>query len=161
MPNLVLAIHERIGNWSRHLRPRLVGWPLRLVETRSGNDLEQTLRGTVCPLVLIDVDRRPGPALEDLDRALTVAPDALALVLNPHALDGVTGLARELGATLGLDGPTPPPAVAGWLARWIPLAQKRSETAGRALSAPTPAEPWGWLAPYLGGRSGSGWTPGP
>ena len=163
MANLVLAVHERIGTWSRQLRPRLVGWPTRMVETRSGADLEQALRGTVGSLVLIDVAQRPGPALDDLDRALATAPDALVLVLNPNALNGVAALARELGATVVLDGPTTPPAVARWLDRWVRLSPRRCEAAGRPLSVPTPAEPepWGWLASQRDGRPPSHWSPGP
>lgn len=151
MASQTLVVHERIGNWGRHLRPRVVGWPVRLVETRSASDLEAAVAGVPCPIVVVDLARRPRPALEDLDRALGVAPDALALVLNPQAFDGVSVLARELGATHVIDGPATPPAVAGLLARWLPLAHRRAEAAGRPW-APLPAgdsEPWAWFAPDL------------
>lgn len=151
MASQVLVVQERIGTWARHLRPRFDGWPLRLIESRTGTDLGAAVAGVPCPIVVIDVARRPRAALEDLDWGLTVAPEALVLVLNPHSWDGVAVLAQELGATHVVDGPVTPPAVAGLLARWLPLAEWRAEAAGRpVLAATTPeAEPWCWLpAPY-------------
>jgi len=156
-----LVVHERIGNWARHLRPRVAGWPVRLVETRSAADLEAAVAGVPCPLIVVDLARRPRPALEDLDRALGVAPGALALVLNPQSFDGVAVLARELGATHVIDGPATPPAVAGLLARWLPLAHQRAEAAGRPWTH-SPAgnpEPWAWLAPDLLAPAGPEPTP--
>jgi hypothetical protein len=143
----VLVVHERLGNWARHLRPRAAGWAARLVETRSTSDLEAALGGAPCPLVLIDVAQRPRAALDDLAVALLVAPEALTLVLNPLSLEGVAITARELGATHVVDGTIPPPAVAALLARWLPLAQRRAEAAGVDLEHPTPTEPepWCWL----------------
>src|SRR5262249_19532503 len=66
--SLTVVIHERLGFWARHLRPRLVAWPIRWHETRSTADLEAALAGLTCPVVLIDLGR-PRAALEDLDRA--------------------------------------------------------------------------------------------
>jgi hypothetical protein len=155
----VLVVHERIAIWARHLRPRVAGWPVRLVETRSAADLEAALAGSACPIVLVDVSARPRNALEDLGRALGAAPEALVLVLNPGALDGVAQVARELGAAHVIDGPATPPAVAALLARWLPLAQRRAEAAGRVGSAPAAAEvePGDWLTPLLGARAGTLW----
>ena len=95
LSSLRLVIHERLGYWARHLRPRLVGWPIAWVETRSSADLEAALAGTACPIVVIDVADRPRAAMEDLDRAMRTAPNALALILDPRAR-GVASLALEL-----------------------------------------------------------------
>ena len=154
----VVVSHERIGTWVRHRRPRLLGWPVRWVETRSTADLETALAGMVCPIVLIDLGRRPPRAgLEDLDRAAQAAPNALILVLDPEAYEGVATLARELGATHVLSGPVTPPEVAQLIARWLPLAQRQTESDGWSIARePEPEpEPWNWLAPLLSGRPGT------
>ncbi len=163
MARQILVVHERIGTWARQLRPRLGSWPLRLVETRSARDLEPVLASSACPLILLDVGGRPRAALEDLQRAVMLAPDALVLVLNPLATAGIAPLAWELGATYILDGPSTPPEIIGWLTRWLPLARRRTEAAGRAWLPPRPpeAEPWAWLTPYLGERGGPEWTAWP
>jgi hypothetical protein len=72
-------------------------------------------------------------------------------VLDGEAHDGAALLARELGATHVLSGPVPPPAVAALLDRWLPLARRRTETAGWSTAAPEPPrpEPWNWLTPLL------------
>ncbi len=155
MPSQVLVIHERIATWARQLRPRLVDGavPVLVVESRSADDLDAALAGAACPLVVIDLGRRPRAALEDLDRAVKAAPDALILVLDPNANDGAALLAREMGATHVISGPAQPPAVAALLNRWLPLARKRSEAAGWSSTAPEPPkpEPWNWLTPLLDG----------
>jgi hypothetical protein len=151
LASLPLIIHERLGSWARHLRPRLAVWPVRVIETRSTADLESALERAACPIVVIDLGRRPRAGLEELDRAVGKAPLALTLVLDPGAHEGVATLARELGATHVYSGVVTPPAVAGLLARWIPLAQRRTEGdgwSGAWKSEPEP-EPWNWLAPYL------------
>src|SRR3954453_6771417 len=152
--SLAVVIHERLGTWARQLRPRLLAWPIRWVETRSTADLEAALAGMACPVVLLDLARRPRAALEDLDRAAQVAPNALILVLDPEAREGVATLARELGASHVFSGPGTPPVGARLLARWPPLAQRQSESDGWS-NAPEPEpepEPWNWLAPLLAGR---------
>lgn len=142
-----LVIHERIGNWARHLRPRMAAWPARLVETRTAADLVTALTGEACPLLVLDTGGRPAAALDELERALAVAPDTLALVLNPARNGPVTMLAREIGATLVLEGPVTPPAVAALLDRWMPISIRRAEAAGRPMADPPPTlpEPWCWL----------------
>lgn len=150
----MLVIHERIGTWARHVRPRLTaGGPVRVVESRSAGDLAAALAGAACPVVVLDLGRRPRAALDDLDRALAVAPDALVLVLDPGPHAGAALLARELGATHVLSGPATPPAVAALVARWLPLARRRTEAVGWSVSAPDPPapEPWNWLTPLLNG----------
>jgi hypothetical protein len=153
MPNHLLVTHERLAYWARHLRSRLADRSVRVVETRSSDDLEAALRaaGLVCPVVLIDLARRVRAGLEDLDRAVQAAPDALTLVLDPGDHDGVALLAREIGATHVIAGATTPPAVADLLARWLLLAQRRcalSGWTGPAAGPPEP-EPWNWLTPLL------------
>lgn len=148
-----LVIHERNGNWARQVRPRLGETPARVLETRSAVDLEAALSGAACPVVLIDLGRRPRAALDELDLVLRVAPDAMVLVLDPESHDGAALLARELGATHVVSGPATPPAVAALLARWLPLSKRRAESAGWSRSAPEPPEPepWNWLTPLLSG----------
>jgi len=55
LASLPLVIHERLGNWARHLRPRLSAWPVRVVESRSTADLESALSRAACPIVVIDL----------------------------------------------------------------------------------------------------------
>lgn len=151
MSNLPVILHERLAYWSRHLRPRLHGWPIRWVESRSSADLHSALVGTSCPIVLIDLGHRPRAGLEDLDRAYRAAPNALSLVLDPEALDGVALLARELGATHVISGVAPPPLVAGLLTRWLPEARRRTDGQGWSREVPPEREPepWNWLNPLL------------
>src|SRR5260370_41604870 len=82
---LPLIVHERIGTWARQLRPRAAGWGARLIESRSKTDLRAALFGAACPIVIVDLGDRPRARLDDLDHALTLAPAALAVVLDPHA----------------------------------------------------------------------------
>ena len=149
--NLPLVVHERLGNWARQLRPRLAAWPVRLVESRSTADLLDVLGGTACPIVVIDLARQLKPGLEALDLALQASSQAMVLVLDAEAHDGVEILARELGATHVLSGPFTPPAVARLIERWIPIALRRTEQDGwSSARKPSPEpEPWNWLAPYL------------
>jgi hypothetical protein len=144
MTRLPLVVHERQGIWARQLRPRLVSWPLRVVETRSVADLVSGLGQSVCPLVVIDVGKRPRPALEAVDATMNAAPSALVLLIDTWAQSLVGPLARELGATHVLKGAVPPPAVAALLARWIPLALHRAEAEG--WSAQRHGEPEAWDA---------------
>ena len=155
LASLPLVIHERLGYWARHLRPRLLGWPARWVQSRSADDLESALAGAACPIVVLDLTRRVRAGLEDLDRAVQRAPNAMVLVLDPEAHEGVALLARELGATHVISGVATPPDVADLLARWLPLAQRQAESEGWS-NAPPPVpepEPWNWLTPLLGGPS--------
>jgi CheY-like chemotaxis protein len=156
LASLAVVIHERLGTWARQLRPRLVDGPIRWVETRSTADLEAALTGVACPVVLIDLSRRSRAGLEDLDRAAQAAPNALILVLDPQAHEGVPALARELGATHVFSGPVTPPAVARLIARWLSVARRRSEGDGWSIARePEPEpEPWNWLAPLLACRPG-------
>ena len=155
LTSLTVVLHERRGVWARHLRPRLSAWPVRWAETRSSADLESALAGLACPIVVLDLVRRVRAGLEDLDRAVQRAPNAMVLVLDPEAHEGVAVLARELGATQVISGVVTPPSVADLLARWLPLAQRQAESEGWS-NAPPPApepEPWNWLAPLLRGPS--------
>jgi hypothetical protein len=110
-----------------------------------------------CPILLVDLARRPRAGLEDLCEALHLAPDALSLVLDPEAHPGASLLAREIGASHVISGPATPPSVAGLLARWLRLSQKRAETAGWFATAPEPPEPepWSWLTPLLNSWTGT------
>jgi len=146
LSRLRVVIHERLGYWARHLKPRLVGWPIALVETRSAADLEAALRATASPIVVIDVADRPLAAMGDLDRAMRTAPSALVLILDPRAHDGIAPVAFELGASHVLTGGVVPPAVAVFLTRWVRLAQTRNEADGWSLPAEAEPELWSGLA---------------
>lgn len=153
VPEQILVIHERIGNWARQLRPRLADQSARVVETRSGDDLAEALQGhaNAYPIVLIDLGRRLRASVEDLERVRKLAPEALILVLDPTPHAGLAQLARELGASQVLRGPVTPPAVADLLRRWLSLAQRRAEGSGWMGTAPPPPEPEprNWLSPWL------------
>lgn len=150
MSSLRLVIHERIGDWARQLKPRLVSWPIAWVESRSTADLEAALRATACPIVVIDVAERPRAAMEDLDLAMRTAPNAMALVLDPRAHDGVAAVALELGASHVMTGGVVPPAVSDLLTRWLRLAQTRNEADGWSLPLQSEPDPWsGFAAPLL------------
>ena len=154
MASLVLVIHERIGTWARQLRPRLVG-----VADPAGRDpVGGRPRGGAGRRGLPGRGDRPGPPArapgsKTSTARCAVAPDALVLVLDPEAHDGVAPLARELGATHVVAGPATPPAVAALLARWLPLARRRAEADGWSVARePEPEpEPWNWLRPLLSG----------
>lgn len=147
MARLPLVVHERLGVWARQLRPRVAGWPVRLVESRSVASLLATASQSACPLVLFDLANRPVTALAELEQLMQAAPGALVLVLAPSPLPELTTLARELGAASVLPGTPPPPAVVSLLARWVPLAVRRAEAEGWAAAQdePEPAhetDPW-------------------
>ncbi|HEV3167667.1 MAG TPA: hypothetical protein VGZ22_26920 [Isosphaeraceae bacterium] len=146
MMRLPIITHERLGTWARQLRPRVVSWPVRLVESRSPTDLAVAMGRSACPLVVLDLGDRPRAGLEDLDRALPSAPNALILVLDPTAQPGVAPLAREIGASHVISGVATPPMVVGLLARWLPLALRRAESDGWSPMAEPEPEPWepGW-----------------
>ncbi|CAN5910076.1 hypothetical protein BH23PLA1_BH23PLA1_42830 [soil metagenome] len=142
MPTQPVVIHERLGNWSRQLRPRLTDWPIRWVESRSTADLISGLQGTVCPILVLDLGRQVRQGIEDLAKAAAISPDALILVLDPLGRSGMPILARECGATLLFQGFVPPPNVAALIERWLPLARRRAEAFGWiGLESPEPT-PW-------------------
>ncbi|MHB1559432.1 MAG: hypothetical protein ACYC61_18440 [Isosphaeraceae bacterium] len=146
-----VVLHERLGNWNRQLRPRLVRQPVRWFESRSGAELAEVIAGIAAPVVLIDLARRPLEGLAALEVVGSRVPGARTLVLDPESTPGIAGLARELGATQVVSGFVPPPEVAGWLERWIALAGRDLERAGWSRATPSDAttEPWGWLSEYL------------
>jgi hypothetical protein len=154
LTRVAVIVHERLGNWARQLRPRLYRHAIRWCETRSAADLDAVLTGLISPVVLFDLAQQVAPGLRDLNLLLRRAPDARALVLDPEAHDGVSVVARELGATYVLAGFAPPPLVADLLARWIVLARSRIEREGwsRVLTADPGTEPWSWLSEYLDDR---------
>ncbi len=125
-----LILHERLGNWSGQLRPRLHNLPVRWFETRSRPDLDGVLTGLSWPVVLIDPGKHVANGLVDLDLVRTRAPEALVLVNNAESNAEVASLARELGATLVLSGFVPPPEVARLLSRWILFARRQIDRGG-------------------------------
>jgi len=160
MARLPLVVHERLGVWARQLRPRLVSWPVRVVETRSVGDLAVALGPWPCPLAVIEVGKRARAALEALQMAVAISPGTMALVIDAAAHPALPLLARELGATHVLTGAVPPPAVASWLARWIPLALRRAEAEGWSADRDGEPEPWDALFASPGrARQGPAATP--
>lgn len=160
---VAVVLHERLGGWNRQLRPRLSEMPVRWFESRSTADLEGILDGVAFPIVLIDLAGQPLDGLEALDLVRTRTPGARVLVLDSGAGADRRELAYELGATLVHAGFAPPPFVAALIARWVALARHRTESAGwsRTTFPENAAEPWAWLAEYLGepGEPTPAWRP--
>jgi hypothetical protein len=159
MRRVPLVIHERKGRWARQLRPSALGWPARLVESRSASALARALASAPAAVGLVDLGDRPRAGLEDLDLAARSAPEALILVLDPGDRPGVALLARELGAAHVLGGTVPPPTVVGLIDRWVALALRRAEAAGWPGDADDEIPPGDWLARLL--RDALAATPSP
>jgi hypothetical protein len=130
MPQAQIIIHERLGTWARQLRPRFAGWPVRWSESPSTASLIRVIGQSSCPILVLNLGDRPIRGLDDLDQAISLAPSALSVVLDPSNESEVALLARELGATLVLGGVVVPPTVEKLLQRWIPLAIQRNEREG-------------------------------
>jgi hypothetical protein len=147
-----VIVHERLGKWSRQLRPRLSDPSVRWIESRSPADLEWILEGLAFPVVLIDLGKQPIHGLEALNLVRTRTPGARSLVLDPEERAEARILARELGATHVCSGFAPPPFVAGLISRWIAMAWRSNESAGwsRTTFPETATDPWGWLSDFLG-----------
>lgn len=127
---------------------------MKIIETRSGADIDAALASNddPCPLALIDLGHRPAATLEDLERLKESAPNALVLVLDPEGHDEVTLTAREFGATHLISGRVTPPEVARLLSRWKGLASERALKAGWLAPPPESAkpEPWNRISPIIG-----------
>jgi hypothetical protein len=142
MPDVSVIIHERVANWSRQLRPRFQGWPIRWSETRSTDSLVRAASASACPILVIELDHQAARGLLDLDEALQVAPNALSVLLEPQDREEVASLAREVGATLVLPGLVVPPEVERILQCWLPMAQHRIENQGWSASIEPEPELW-------------------
>jgi hypothetical protein len=125
-----LVVHEQRGVWGRQLRARMSGQPVRVLETRLRAEFAENASRSACPILVVVLDDRPDQVLEDMVRALLVAPGALALVIDPRPHPLLSWTARELGATHVIPGATPPPAVAELLGRWAILARRRADADG-------------------------------
>ncbi len=145
MTSGLVITHERRANRAGALRPRLKGRGVRLVETRSVADLTSAVVGHPVPIVVMDVGEVLEPALEALEAVGAVAPDALTVVLDPGRHPGLPVAARELGATLVLQGVVTPPRLADLVLRWVELAAGR---AGRAGWFPGPPAESGGPTPW-------------
>ncbi len=158
MSRVGVIVHERLGNWARQLRPRLLAQQARVRETRSWPDLEAAILGLAAPVAVFDLDRFGPVGLVHLDRLIERSSDALVLVLDPKG-DAERGrIARELGATQVILGAASPIDVAALVGRWVAVARGRIERSGwhRPVEADPRLEPWAWLAEY-----GVDTTPGP
>jgi DNA-binding NarL/FixJ family response regulator len=125
-----LIVHERRDVWGRQVRPRVAELPVRLVASRSADDLLAAVAGTTSPVIVLSLGARPVEGLDLLDRALQAAPDAIAVVLDPTGEPGLARLAREIGATLVLPTETRPPVLLDLLRRWVRLAAARAAAGG-------------------------------
>lgn len=137
-----LVIHERRNTWARQIRPRAADWPVRVVETRSTDELTQACAHAACPIVVLDLANRTLAALVDLERTIQIAPQALTLVMDPGGHREVSDLARELGASHVLRGRVTPPTVIRLLERWVHLAARRAASDGWMNAVPPDLEPW-------------------
>jgi len=140
-----LVIHERKGTWGRQLRPRVAGWPIRPVETRSEADLVAAARLHPFPLAVFDLSERQVSILADLATFLDHSPRAISLVLDPAKIPEAAEIAWECGATLVRSGLTRPPEVMDLLAHWSALSRQRADADGWF-----PADPADEDDPYLG-----------
>ena len=126
---------------------------LKIVETRTGDDIETALVSTddPYPLALMDVGNRPVATLEELDRLKQVTPNAFVLVLDPEAHDEIPLTARVLGATHVISGQITPPEVARLLMRWKGLASERALKAGwrDEPAESSEPEPWNWISAII------------
>lgn len=147
MTRPALIVHERLAHWARRLRPRVAGWPVRLVETRSSMDLERAWRDAAYPLVVIDLDRWPRRGLSDLVRAWPPNSEALVMVLDPGGHPEVRQLAREIGAAYTFSGVATPPAVVALLGRWLEIARRRAGAIGWTRDQEPEPEFWEALVP--------------
>ena len=153
-----LIFFERIATWARRIRPRVVDWPVWVVETRSAGDLTEALRGWPCPLLVADELRgwpcpllvadlgdEPSRVVEVLAKVLHGSPDALVLAIDPNRVEGVAEVARVIGVARVLGGVVTPPEVMAVLDRWLPIARERTGRAGWSREGPRPriGEP-GW-----------------
>lgn len=144
----LLVIYEQASVWSRQLRARLTGRPIRWRETRTAEEVESALAGSSAAIVVVDLASRPTAGLEAIARASRSLGDPLILALEPLDRKPVAALAEELGATLVLRGPVAPPEVAALLAqRWLNLSQRRADAQGHAQGDRQWPEPWNRFAP--------------
>ena len=128
--SVALVFHERSGRWASRLRTRLPFPGLGIAETRSRSDLLDAAARSDSPIALIEVDGPPESALRDLAALRMRHAEAPTLVMVPDGEPSVGELAYELGATLVAAESETAPVVAGWLARWIALAARRSARGG-------------------------------
>lgn len=135
----VVVLHERMGAWSRRLRPRLADVPARWFETRSAAELLAAASACTSPVALIEAGSDPAPALGDLALLAASASSPLILFVDPKGRPEVLGTARDLGATLASSGRVTPPEVASLVARWLGLAQRA--IAHEGWTRPIPADP--------------------
>lgn len=142
MPPQSVIIHERLAHWSRQLRPRFQGWPIRWFETRSGSSLRDAVRLSSHPILLFVIDERLSQGLKELDSALQGGQSAFCLVIDLLKRFEVVEIGRELGVTAVLSGVVVPPDVESLLRRWLSLASFRAEREGWFPSIEAEPEPW-------------------
>ena len=148
---VAVVLHERLGNWSRQLQPRLHGRAIRWFETRTEADLDRVLAGRSCPISVVDLSGQPQDGLAAIDRIRCLAPGGLILALDSQGRDEICRTARHFGSTHVFSGAVPPPVVARLLSRWVDLASIRASRGGWARTEDLDdlPEPWNWLTPYL------------
>ena len=127
---ITLIIHERLGNWARQLRPRMISPTLKVRETRSAADLALAVQQDRFALVVVDLRSGPAEMLADLNQNREQLADTLTLVLDPDQNPAAATLAQELGVTLVRSGFVSPPDIVRLLEQWALLAQQRINASG-------------------------------
>jgi DNA-binding response OmpR family regulator len=125
-----LILYERLAHWYRVLAAHLAEKPIRLVETRTADEMEQALDRSALPLVLIDLGDHPERALGVLERAARHRSEPIILVLVPQADPHLECVARELGVGDVLTRDVTPPELLALLQRWVLVLIRRLEKGG-------------------------------
>ena len=94
----LLVVHEHSPAWSRQLKARLAGKPIRWRETRTAVEVETALVGSAAAIVVVDLGKRPSAGLEAIAKASGSDAAPLVLALEPNDRSLVADLAEELGS---------------------------------------------------------------
>lgn len=125
-----MVIHERLAHWTRQLRPYEGAWSVRLIETRSSDELfEAVSRAGTC-VVVARLGDDPAGELGRLHEALTASPGTLCVLHDPLDRPGVQALARELGAAVAWGSEALPPEVVRLLERFTEIIRERRDRGG-------------------------------
>lgn len=129
----LVLIHDESGEWLLQIRSRLSELAPRVLEVHSLQDWKSLdLSSEPCPLVLLQLGEHPQTCWSLFERIASQinSTGGLILLLNPQEFPKVRQIARELGATLVIDGSAPPNFVANLLKRWSDIARVREAAAG-------------------------------
>lgn len=125
-----LIIHERRATWARRLRPLMNGRAVRLVESRAAEEARTAAESAFAPIGIFDLTDRPAWSLEGLAAFRATAEDGFALAIDGRRRGDVVRAARELGATVVMEGPARPPDILYLIDRWLHLGRQRASREG-------------------------------